>query len=222
SNILRSGGAATIAAVVFATAPFLILGLHPEPANALSFPTWMVHVSSLIEWLVAMTYIWRYADVSGVPQWKGLTWGMLPLHTSGLCACTFHILYNAPSVAYLVPVQAALTCFGNATMAFATWRVLQANVASGGAPASAGSVAYRPGRSAAVSSLESDLSFYGSLLAITMAGSALVKWGALALDFPFEPSLGPALALILGPTALNIYKWAERSRDPSAPVDGLL
>lgn len=34
--------------------------MHSEPANALSFPTWMVHVSSLIEWLAAMTYVWRW------------------------------------------------------------------------------------------------------------------------------------------------------------------
>lgn len=32
----------------------LALEMHAEPANALSLPTWMVHVSSVVEWVVAM------------------------------------------------------------------------------------------------------------------------------------------------------------------------
>ena len=35
-------------------------GLYPsEPANALSVPTWIIHTSSLVEWLVAMGLAWR-------------------------------------------------------------------------------------------------------------------------------------------------------------------
>lgn len=37
----------------------MLAAAHAEPSNALSFPTWMVHVSSLIEWLAAMTYVWK-------------------------------------------------------------------------------------------------------------------------------------------------------------------
>ena len=54
-----------------------------------------------IEWLTAMGLVWRYADVSGNPRWKGLTWGMLPFHSSVLCACTYHVFYNAPPVLLL-------------------------------------------------------------------------------------------------------------------------
>ena len=56
---------------------------HPEPANALSLPTCVIHVSSLIEWLVTMGLIWEYADASGNPKYKGLTWAMVPCHASG-------------------------------------------------------------------------------------------------------------------------------------------
>ncbi|CAM9823997.1 unnamed protein product, partial [Laminaria digitata] len=125
-TVLRSSASATAAVAALAAAPLVLAAAHAEPANALSFPTWMVHVSSLIEWLAAMTYVWRFADVSGLKEWKGLTWGMLPLHTSGLIACTYHIFYNSPELISLVAMQAGLTCFGNATMAFATWRVWQA------------------------------------------------------------------------------------------------
>jgi len=96
---------------------------HVEPTNALSLPTWAVHSSSIIEWLAAMRLSWQHAEVSGNPRWKGLSWGMLPSHTSGLCACTFHFFYNSPNVDWLVPVQAFLTVFGNTTLAWAAWRI---------------------------------------------------------------------------------------------------
>jgi hypothetical protein len=55
---------------------------HTEPWNALSFPTWVVHTSSLLEWLIAMKLIWEHAAVSGNEKWKGMTWAMIPSHTS--------------------------------------------------------------------------------------------------------------------------------------------
>lgn len=64
--------------------------------------------------------------------------------------------------------------------------------------------------------------FYGQILAITMVGAAVVKWGELYLDFPFDPSYAAAAALILGPTALNAKKWADRSKDPSAPIESII
>jgi hypothetical protein len=81
------------------------LVVRDEPANALSIPTWAIHVSSLVEWLVAMGLVWQYAEVCGNPRWKGLTWGMLPLHTSGICACTYHFFYNSEKVEWLVALQ---------------------------------------------------------------------------------------------------------------------
>ena len=40
---------------------------HVEPANALSLPTWAIHISSTVEWGTAMLLFWKYADVSGAP-----------------------------------------------------------------------------------------------------------------------------------------------------------
>ena len=39
--------------------------IHAEPENALSLPTWIIHISSVIEWGTAMALMWRYADVTG-------------------------------------------------------------------------------------------------------------------------------------------------------------
>ena len=100
---------------------------HPEPANALSLPTWAIHVSSVAEWVVAMNLFWRLGGVpGGVPQWRGMSWGMTPLLGGALCACTFHFFYNSPSLAPLVALQAGLTVVGNATMWVAAWRVFEA------------------------------------------------------------------------------------------------
>ncbi|XP_010277421.1 PREDICTED: uncharacterized protein LOC104611867 isoform X2 [Nelumbo nucifera] len=93
---LTVGGAAS-------AAEFPLLGSSlqlNEPANALSLPTWAVHVSSVIEWVTAMALVWQYGEKSGYESWKGLSWGMV-----------------------LVAIQAALTVIGNLTMCIAAFRI---------------------------------------------------------------------------------------------------
>ena len=97
--------------------------LAREPANALSLPTWAVHVSSVTEWTAAMGLVWAYAEHSGNQKWKGLTWAMAPFLASGLSACTFHTFYNNYDVGALVPLQALLTLTGNSACAFAAYRI---------------------------------------------------------------------------------------------------
>ncbi|PWA43055.1 hypothetical protein CTI12_AA539560 [Artemisia annua] len=46
-----------------------------EPTNALSLPTWAIHVSSVAEWVAAMILVWQYGEKSGYKSWKGLSWG---------------------------------------------------------------------------------------------------------------------------------------------------
>jgi len=104
------------------------LGLpHAEPDNALSVPTWAVHFSSVFEFVFAMNLVWRYAEATGKEEWKGLAWGMLPSHASGVAACTYHFFFNAKSVAFLVTLQAFLTALGNTTLAVACYRIAVAN-----------------------------------------------------------------------------------------------
>lgn len=200
---------------------------HIEPGNALSFPTWVIHVSSLIEWLVAMGLIWKYAEISNNPKWKGLTWGMLPLHTSGICACTYHFFYNAPSLNVLVALQAALTFFGNVTMAVATYRIWQSEekvpAITEPKPSKSGDIQLVGFEDMAVQLEEdSNARFFYKVLALSCAGSAVIKWGSLAFDIPFQPSLGVALGIIFIPTLLNMSKWAVRSRSESSDFGGFL
>jgi hypothetical protein len=91
--------------------------------NALSIPTWIIHVSSVIEWMVAIWLIWRYAEASGNLVWRNLSFGMLPALISAMCACTWHFFDNAIDLSWLVTLQATTTLMGNATMCIAGWQI---------------------------------------------------------------------------------------------------
>ena len=172
--------------------------IHAEPANALSVPTWAVHVSSVAEWLLAMDLVWRYGDATGRPAWRGMSWGMLPLHTSSLCACTYHLFYNAPELSALVTLQAGLTLFGNCTLAAAAVRVAAET-------ASLPPASLRP--QAAVGD---DSSFLLKAVVASFVGGALVKYSSLLSDVPFTPSLSLSLAIVGAGTVATAAALASR------------
>jgi hypothetical protein len=89
--------------------------------HALSIPTWMIHVSSVIEWIAAIGLIWQFAGLSQQPAWKALSFGMLPALISAMSACTWHFFDNADSLRWLVTLQAATTVIGNCTICAAAW-----------------------------------------------------------------------------------------------------
>lgn len=91
--------------------------------NALSIPTWMVHVSSVIEWIVAIWFIWRYGEITGDRYWWGLSAAMLPALISAMCACTWHFFDNIQSLEWLVTLQASMTVVGNFTVCIAAWGI---------------------------------------------------------------------------------------------------
>jgi Protein of unknown function (DUF2499) len=95
--------------------------------NALSIPTWMIHVSSVIEWIVAIWLIWVYGEVVQNPAWRWLSFAMLPALVSAMCACTWHFFDNAPSLEWLVMVQAATTLGGNCTLCLAAWWIYRSS-----------------------------------------------------------------------------------------------
>ncbi|MEM9447432.1 MAG: DUF2499 domain-containing protein [Cyanobacteria bacterium P01_E01_bin.6] len=93
--------------------------------NALSIPTWIIHISSVLEWIAAIWFIWLYAEASRVTAWRYLAIAMFPALVSAMCACTWHFFDNALSLEWLVTLQAAMTVLGNCTLclaAFVIWR----------------------------------------------------------------------------------------------------
>lgn len=89
--------------------------------HALSIPTWMVHISSVIEWIAAIFLIWQYGEVMRDRTWRVFSWGMLPALVGAMSACTWHFFDNAPQLEWLVMVQASATVFGNCTLCAAAW-----------------------------------------------------------------------------------------------------
>jgi hypothetical protein len=89
--------------------------------HALSIPTWIIHVSSVVEWIVAIWLIWTYGEVTQNRAWWALSAGMLPALVSAMCACTWHYFDNSPALEWIVTLQAAMTLIGNFTLWAAAW-----------------------------------------------------------------------------------------------------
>ena len=204
---------------------------HAQPENALTITCWIIHITSLVEFLVAMGFCWRYAEITQNPKWKGLTWGLIPLHSSGITACTYHLFYN--SIPVLVPLQAVLTCVGNITAMLASYRIARSNgwdapwgqsiSIMGDGESSQGReevwdrsqslVGFEDLGEALAS--DNDYTFIVKLFAGCAMASYIVKYGEVWFDFPFESALNIALAIIILPSLLNGFKWYKRSQDPT-------
>ena len=170
-----------------------------EPNNALSIPTWAIHFSSVFEFLFAMDIIWKFAHTTQNEKWKGLTWGMLPLHASGICACTYHVFYNIPILQFVVELQAFFTLLGNITVMIAAYRIARSNgwswmevnpfnnnnnnydVDTNGEKSS--SLITAPSY-IVIPSKESELQLGAKLLALTVVSSYVLKYGELILGIP--------------------------------------
>jgi len=199
---------------------------HAEPANALSLPTWAIHFSSVFEWLFAMQLVWRYAAVTGNERWKGLTWGMLPLHASGLAACTYHFFYNPSSLQSLVELQAFLTLVGNTTLAIAAVRIALSNgwTLSALNPFAKGDDAAEE-EPAALPALqttpaENELLLAAKLVGLTFTSAYAVKYGELALGgadgAPFGANPIVAGSMVLLPPAIVAYAYLQSNDDDAA------
>lgn len=202
---------------------------HAEPENALSIPTWMVHFSSVYEYLFAMNLIWRYSSTTGNETWKWLTWAMLPLHGSSICAVTHHFFYNAPDLLFLVTMQAFLTLMGNITCMVAAFRIAWSNgwtFADLLASCTFGACCCC-GRTDVGSESETEggnerqhapfcLNENGSssthlaikLLLLVAVSSFVIKYGELGCDLPFNPNATVALILIVGIPAVSVLQYS--------------
>ena len=89
--------------------------------HALSIPTWIIHVSSVIEWITAIWLIWTYGEITQNLAWRAFSLAMLPALVGAMCACTWHFFDNPASLEWLVTLQATMTLIGNFTLLAAGW-----------------------------------------------------------------------------------------------------
>lgn len=89
--------------------------------HVLSIPTWIIHILSVLEWMVAIWLVWIYANANQNSAWKGMAIAMMPALVSAICVCTWHFFDNSPSLAWLGMAQAWTTVVGNCTLMMAAW-----------------------------------------------------------------------------------------------------
>lgn len=170
-----------------------------------------------------MGLVWDFAETTENPKWKGLTWGMLPLHASGICACTYHFFYNPSMLQFLVSMQAGFTLLGNITCAIAAYRIARSNgwtldELNPFPKSDTNPAGLMVDATAALPLIkkepkESNLALAGKLAAATLVTSYVVKYGELGLDLPFNPNAGVALAIALGLpslTAASFYNLGKQ------------
>ncbi len=93
--------------------------------HALSLGTWWIHITSVVEWLLAILAVQAYGRRRREGGWRWLALAMLPALVSAMAACTWHLFDNPPALQGLVVFQAACTFLGNLCLAVAAWGLLR-------------------------------------------------------------------------------------------------
>ena len=93
--------------------------------HALSLGTWWIHVTSVVEWLLAIFAVQAFGRRRGEAGWRWLALAMVPALVSAMAACTWHLFDNPPALQGLVVLQAGCTLLGNVCLAVAAWWLLR-------------------------------------------------------------------------------------------------
>ncbi|MEA5399437.1 DUF2499 domain-containing protein [Synechococcus sp. BA-124 BA4] len=93
--------------------------------HALSLPTWWIHITSVLEWMLAILAVQAFGSRRQEGGWRWLALAMVPALVSAMAACTWHLFDNSEALKGLVVLQAGLTAIGNGAMALAAWNLLR-------------------------------------------------------------------------------------------------
>lgn len=103
--------------------------------HALSLGTWWIHVTSVLEWLLAIFAIQAHGRRCHDPAWNWFALAMVPALVSAMAACTWHLFDNPPALQGLVVFQAGCTLLGNVGLAMAAWWLTRTQQTADGMPA---------------------------------------------------------------------------------------
>ena len=87
--------------------------------HELSLGTWLIHISSVIEWIVAIFVIEKISTYKKYNLFFWLSLAMVPNLIGAMCAITWHIYDNQDNLYGLVSLQGIFTFIGNSTLALA-------------------------------------------------------------------------------------------------------
>ena len=87
--------------------------------HELSFGTWLIHISSVIEWIFAILVINKISTYKKYNLFFWLSLAMITNLIGAMCAITWHIYDNQENLYGLVSLQGIFTFIGNSTLAVA-------------------------------------------------------------------------------------------------------
>ena len=88
--------------------------------HELSFGTWLIHISSVIEWIYTIFIIEKISYFKKLNLYYWFSLAMIPNLIGAMCAITWHIFDNQMVLYGLVTLQGIFTFIGNTTLAIAT------------------------------------------------------------------------------------------------------
>ena len=88
--------------------------------HELSFGTWLIHISSVIEWIYAIFIIDKISTYKKLENYFWFSLAMIPNLIGAMCAITWHIYDNQLALYGLVTLQGIFTFLGNSSLALAT------------------------------------------------------------------------------------------------------
>ena len=88
--------------------------------HELSFGTWLIHISSVIEWIYVIFVINKISNYEKFDIYYWLSLAMIPNLIGAMCAITWHIFDNQTALDGLVTLQGIFTLVGNSTLTIAT------------------------------------------------------------------------------------------------------
>ncbi|ABM72193.1 conserved hypothetical protein [Prochlorococcus marinus str. MIT 9515] len=91
--------------------------------HELSFGTWLIHISSVIEWIFSIFIIYKISTFKNFNIYYWLSLAMIPNLIGAMCAITWHIFDNQTALYGLVTLQGIFTFIGNSTLAIAAFAI---------------------------------------------------------------------------------------------------
>ena len=95
--------------------------------HELSFTTWLIHISSVLEWIIAIFVINKISENNNYKNFYWLSLAMIPNLIGAMSAITWHIYDNQITLYGLVSLQGLFTLIGNTTLAISTFYIYKSS-----------------------------------------------------------------------------------------------
>ena len=91
----------------------------------LSFPNWVIHISSALEWGIAAALLFHYGKITGRREIRLFGLAMLPHWSGSFFVLSYHI--SGDSIPLLLDMSELINLFGSTALLLATLNLLKSN-----------------------------------------------------------------------------------------------